>query len=236
MVLDARGPLHDRRWLVIDADSGAFLTQREHPLLATVDVAVQGADVVVSHDRCGQATLRSGGEGPLREVLVWKRARVGRDAGDVAAAWFSELLGHSVRCLADAGAVGNAGEGLAFADGYPLLVTTRESLEDLNQRLEAPLGMERFRPNLVIEGAPAWTEDGWGAIRVGDLSIELVKACARCVVINTDQRTGEVAPEPLRALAGFRRRGSDGAMFGVNGVHSGPGTLRVGMAVASVAR
>ncbi len=242
LVLDRRGPLHDRRWLVVDADTGAFMTQREHPRMATIEVAVadEGASVDVEVSVAGGARIRlpSDGPGPVRRVAVWRTERLGRDCGDDAAAWFSDVLSHGVRVLSDAGAQG--GKELAFADGYPLLVTNQASLKDFNKRLERPLPMGRFRPNLVIAGARAWAEDDWSAIGVGELAVDLVKPCDRCVVINTDQGTGAVAPEPLQVLATFRRREADaegggGAMFGVNGVHSGTGTLRVGDSVEVLA-
>lgn len=229
MTLDARGPLHDRRWLVVDERTGAFLTQRQHPLLATVDVVVVGDDVEVSVAAGSSVRLPAQGQGPVRQVPVWSRSRPGSDVGGEAAAWFSDILGHPVRVLADAGEQGAPGAGeIAFADGYPLLIATRESLDDFNSRLDVSLPMARFRPNLVLEGASPWAEDDWQALSVSGLEIQLPKPCARCVVINTDQITGAVAPAPLRTLAGFRRRGSEGAMFGVNGVHSGAGRLRVG--------
>jgi hypothetical protein len=91
--------------------------------------------------------------------------------------------------------------------------------------------MNRFRPNLVVAGSPAFAEDGWGSIRIGGIAMDVVKPCARCVVTTTDQTTGaRTGDEPLRTLAGYRRQG-DGAMFGQNVVHRGEGVLRVGDAV-----
>ena len=226
MALDQRGPLHDRRWLVIDAESARFITQREHPALATVAARVDGADLIVSAPGTGGSELRlrpPAADGAPTQTEIWGRTIGGHDVGDDAAAWFSELLGHSVRLLADA----QDGQ-LAFADGYPLLVTNRASLDDLNSRLERPVPMERFRPNLVVDGPPAWAEDGWDELRIGAMRLYLRKPCARCVVINTDQVTGDVAQEPLRVLASFRRAEGGGAMFGVNAQHSGPGRVRVG--------
>ena len=128
-----------------------------------------------------------------------------------------------------------------FSDYAAIHMLTTASLARLSEiRPDVSFDAGRFRPNLVIAGARAWAEDDWSAIGVGELAVDLVKPCDRCVVINTDQGTGAVAPEPLQVLATFRRREADaegggGAMFGVNGVHSGTGTLRVGDSVEVLA-
>jgi len=227
MVLDERGPLHDRRWMLIDALDRTFVTQRELPALATIDTAIDGQSVMVS--AAGHPALPltpADAQGAARTIDVWGHPRTGRDAGDATAQWFSSVVGHSVRMLVD------TDEGtLAFADAYPLLVTSQSSLEDLNRRLRTAVPMDRFRPNAVIEGPPAWDEDTWAALQIGATRLEIAKPCARCVVINTDQATGARDPEPLRELAKFRLLRGDGAMFGVNAVHDGPGTLRVGAPV-----
>ena len=214
--------------MLIDALDRTFVTQREHPSLATVDTAIDGESVVVS--AAGHPPLplaRADAQGAVQTIDVWGRPCTGRDAGDAAAEWFSSVVGRSMRLLVD------VDEGsVAFADAYPLLLTSRSSLEDLNQRLRTPVPMERFRPNVVIEGPPAWDEDKWAAVQIGAMRLEVAKPCARCVVITTDQATGARDPEPLKELAKFRLVRGDGAMFGVNAIHDGPGTLRVGDPVA----
>jgi len=131
-----------------------------------------------------------------------------------------------------------------YADAGPLLVTNAASLADLNRRRAPlpPLPMGRFRPNVVVEGPPAWAEDGWATLEVeGGVVIDLGKPCPRCAVINTDQETGGFDPEPLNALAAFRTVRPDGGddccptgvMFGLNAAHRAPGVLRVGATVRS---
>jgi hypothetical protein len=118
---------------------------------------------------------------------------------------------------------------VSFADGFPFLVTNTASLEDLNARLERPVEMRRFRPNLVISGATPWDEDNWTTLTAGDVSISLVKPCSRCILTTVDPDTGVRSSDgqPLRALASFRKT-ADGVMFGVNGVHNTRGVLSVG--------
>nr|WP_276515345.1 MOSC domain-containing protein [Actinomadura coerulea] len=121
-----------------------------------------------------------------------------------------------------------------FADGYPLLVISAESLAGLNARLDEPLPMNRFRPTLVVEGLGPHGEDEVRLLRVGEAVIEMVKPCTRCVITTTDQRTAERGREPLRTLASYRTR-DRGIQFGQNCVPRVLGTLRVGDPVEVVA-
>jgi uncharacterized protein YcbX len=124
-----------------------------------------------------------------------------------------------------------AGAYTAFSDGYPLLLLSEASLEDLNARLPEPLPMDRFRPNLVVRGCAPYAEDGWRRIRIGAIELAVVKPCDRCVVTTIDQATGERSgTEPLRTLAGYRNT-ERGVLFGQNVVHLGQGSIEVGAEV-----
>jgi uncharacterized protein YcbX len=118
----------------------------------------------------------------------------------------------------------------AFSDGFPLLLISQASLNDLNSRLAEPLPMLRFRPNLVVEGCAPYAEDGWRHIRIGDLTLRVVKPCSRCKITTVDPYTAETGSEPLQTLAGYRRRGNQ-VYLGQNLVHDGPGELALGMPV-----
>jgi len=124
----------------------------------------------------------------------------------------------------------------AFSDGYPVLVIAQASLDALNARVAAPVPMARFRPNLVADGVDAFAEDAWRDVGVGTGAIRVVKPCARCIVVATDQRSGEraVALEPLRTLATFRRHGHE-VMFGQNAVVTRAGWIGVGDALVPAA-
>jgi len=116
---------------------------------------------------------------------------------------------------------------VSFADGFPLLLITEAALSELNSRLPAPVPMDRFRPNLVVSGAPAHAEDGWRRLRIGSAEVELVKPCARCAVPSIDQRSGERDPHINRALAAYRRR--DGQIFfGMNALAPAEAVFRIG--------
>ena len=119
---------------------------------------------------------------------------------------------------------------MAFADGFPLLVVSEASLNDLNRKLEVPVPIERFRPNLVIKGCGPFGEDSWRRIRIGPLGIRLVKPCTRCTVPGVDLATGVMGEEPLKTLARCRRSGNR-ILFGMNAIPDDTGELKKGMRV-----
>jgi hypothetical protein len=125
---------------------------------------------------------------------------------------------------------------VGFADGFPLLLLSRASLEELNRQLPRAVRMENFRPNLVVEGCAPFAEDTWKRLRVGSVELEVVKPCARCVFTTVDPLTGQKAAdgEPLRTLTRVRRIQGK-AMFGQNVVVRRPGMLQVGDAVEVLA-
>ena len=118
---------------------------------------------------------------------------------------------------------------VGFADGFPFLVTNTASLAELNNRLDAPVEMRRFRPNIVVEGAEAWEEDHWQSLSIGANRLSVVKPCSRCVMTTVDPSTGQkdAALQPLRTLSGYRRT-QEGVIFGQNAIHESPGIIRVG--------
>jgi uncharacterized protein YcbX len=234
--VEARGVRHDRRWTLVD-EEGTTVTQRTHPRLALVDVALDGDALVLSSRDAGAPALRLplAPDGRRRSVTVWNDTVEAIDAGDEAARWATELLGvpASIAHMPDdvrrqvKPAYSRPGDVVGFADAFPLLLATTASLADLNARMERPLPMDRFRPNVVVDGSEAWAEDAWTLVRVGGLSVRVVKPCDRCVVTTTDQRTGERGVEPLRTLATFRRRDHD-VLFAVNAIPAAEGEVAVG--------
>ncbi|MCL7956798.1 MAG: MOSC domain-containing protein [marine benthic group bacterium] len=244
--LDRLGLVGDRRWMLVDAEARA-LTQREVPRLARVH-AIAGPDGSLEAVALGMPALRvlvpSSGAGTI-DVRVLKRSGRGIPAGEEAAAWFSEYLEVDCRLLylpPDLAIPVKAPWGgpehrTAFSDGFPVLLIGDASLADLNRRLERPVPMDRFRPNLVVEGTEPYEEDAWDEIRIGGLALRAVKPCPRCVVTTVDQVTGipDASGEPLATLSGYRRR--DGKVwFGMNLLHRGTGTIRLGDAVRVVSR
>ncbi len=237
----AEGFRHDREFMLVRPD-GTHLSQRELPRMAALRPAFDGVELTVDHlDAVTPLVLKARNDGPVRDVTVHRNPCQGVDQGDEAANWFGALLGRACRLVRFTGrrptAVG--GGTVAYADGYPLLVTSVESLADLNARMDAPLPMNRFRPNIVIEGLGPFGEDSVRLLRVGDTVIEFVKPCARCVITTTDQETGVKGHEPLRTLATYRTRlvpgSGPGLIFGQNAVPRAVGTIAVGDTVEVLA-
>lgn len=226
-LLTPRGLLHDREFMLVDSE-GAFLSQRRHPRMALLRTAYDGEVLGVN-----EFVHKAVDDGDVRTVSVHGRPCLGVDQGNEAAAYFSDFLGLECRLVRFTGRreTSRGGGELAFADGYPLLVLSQESLDDLNEHLDEPVPMNRFRPNLVFSGLGAFGEDEVRRLRVGEAEIELIKPCGRCVITTVDQETGVKGRQPLATLARYRAREFEGqrqAMFGQNAIPRVTGTLRVG--------
>jgi uncharacterized protein YcbX len=237
--LDDFGIRHDRRWMVVDA-AGRMVTQREEPRLARIVPRIEGERLVLTAPGMEPLALSiAGGEGPRIEASIWNDRVEGAVVQEAATAWIGEYLGAPRRIIYMPDRVFRRVDPryvperrrVSFADGFPFLLISAEALDELNARLEVPLPMNRFRPSLVVRGAGAHAEDGWRRIRIGDVELDIVKPCARCVITTTDQETCERGAEPLRTLATYRRRDNK-VLFGQNAVHDRPGTRCVGDAVA----
>ncbi|MFC0037366.1 MOSC domain-containing protein [Actinomadura rayongensis] len=227
--LVSRGLRHDREFMLVDSD-GRFLSQRTSPEMALLRPAFDGEALTVAAPGAAEPLVhKATADGPVRAVTVHGKDCSGVDQGDEAALWFGSVLGLDCRLVRFTGhrATSLGGGELMFADGYPLLVISEESLDDLNARLDAPLPMDRFRPNLVLRGLGAYGEDRVRRLRVGGALIEMVKPSARCVITTIDQRTAERGREPLRTLATYRMQ-DQGLRFGHNAVPRSSGTLTVG--------
>ncbi|MEI2416097.1 MOSC N-terminal beta barrel domain-containing protein [Orrella sp. JC864] len=246
----AAGLALDRQWMLVSED-GRFMTQRQWPAMALVRPVLRENALWVGAP--GMPELRVAAldeappEGPARTLTVWRDNVPGQDAGAEAAAWFSNALGEPCRLyrlhpqarrlaspehvtawrLRHGQAVPELGSrhAFGFADGFPLLVASQDSLRELNARLarqgHAPVPMDRFRPNVVIEGLEPYDEDHVAWLRCGQVVLALVKPCSRCTVPDVDQASGLRGEEPGRTLAAYRRR-QEGVMFGQNAVAHAP--------------
>jgi uncharacterized protein YcbX len=233
--LCATGLMNDRLWMVVDRH-GTFMTQRDWPALARVSAEVIDGNLGLAAD--GMAAIRVAEpdrEAATRTVTIWRDRCEAATAGPEAARWFTELLGtpcQLVRMPASTHrqvdpSLAADGDRVGFADCCPLLLISQESLDELNRRLDEPVPMDRFRPNIVVDGCDPHAEDDWRRLTVGGLGFRVVKPCARCVITTTDQVTGERGREPLRTLATYRRFGN-AVLFGQNLIHDGHGSLRAG--------
>ena len=225
--VDALGLVGDRRFLITD-DSGLFLRQRTLPRLALISPTYAKTALRLSAPGMLDMTVPlTDPSSRLKSVEVWSSRNLqAEDAGREAAVWLSEFLNHSVHLVRIGPAFHrpvkkSPTDLVTFADAYPLLVISEASLADLNGRLQEPVPMNRFRPNLVIGGAEAFAEDTWPHLRVGQITFRAGGPCARCIVTTTDQVTAERGKEPLRTLAHYRRDPQDpsGVIFGQNLIH-----------------
>ena len=238
--LSKRGLQADRLLMLVD-EEGVFITQREAPRLAlvqpTLTPTATGHLLQAVAPGMAELEVEVDDHGVRDTVVVWRDTCTGVDQGDVAAEWFGNYLGGGrvrlvrmanefARRLDPAYAISPHDE-TSFTDGYPVLLISQGSLDDLNGRLQVPLPMNRFRPNIVVTGCDAFAEDGWRRIRIGEVELALVKPCARCTVTTTDQATAVVGKEPLVTLATYRRVNNK-VMFGQNLIGLGRGTMHVG--------
>ncbi len=234
----------DREWLVVDAE-GEFLSQREHPKMALIETRLTPASLLVKAPGMLLLEVPFESEGDVVTVRVWDDRVSAVTQGEIADAWLSRYLGTPARLvrfdyegrrLASHRYTGKDDAPFKFADAFALLVTNTASLAAVNARLQrqghAAVAMNRFRPNIVLDGLPAFEEDYVRLLRVGTLAIRPVKPCARCSVPGVDPETGEHSPRVPDVLAAMRAS-DDGVTFGVNAiVGEGAGAvLRVGDAV-----
>ena len=237
--VERQGLEHDRRWAVLRPD-GVVLTQRDLPAMARIDAVPEGDGLRLNC--AGHGGVSAVADGPAVTAVVWRNPVPTVASNGEASAWLSRVLGTACTLvhLADPTArpvtpnLARPGDAVSLADGFPLLVTTTASLAALNAVLETDVPMARFRPNLVVEGAAPWAEDGWPYVVAGAVRLRLASACARCKVVTLDQRSGDapVRMEPLRTLGRIHRDTEGHVNFGWNAIPETLGRVCVGEVVS----
>jgi hypothetical protein len=245
--LDARGIIHDRRWMIVSDDEeerGLFLSQRELPQMATIQPRLTDDALLVSAPHMPELriSLTERSDAQAVPVIVWDDACLAHDEGDEAADWLRRCLGVPARLVrmvdgfvrpVDPRYAGSGAQ-TGFSDGFPVLIIAQASLDDLNARLvargKASVPMERFRPNIVVGGCAPFAEDEWQRIHIGGLSFDVVKPCKRCAITTVDPFSGTIPDheEPLATLATYRRGPHGGVIFGQNAIHRVKGILTLG--------
>jgi uncharacterized protein YcbX len=251
-VVEPWGLRGDRRWMVIDRDAVVLTAREVHRMLTVRPELVEPFDVPFEHGAGGGLRLSSPGApdlfvptpiAPTLDVQIWKTTVAAASGGPEADAWFSDVLGQPVQLVflddptrrAPNPEFALPGDVVSFADGYPVLLASENSLDVLNDWIaegsrpeEGPLDIRRFRPNLVVRGAAPFAEDGWTRIRIGEATFRVVKGCDRCVLTTLDPETGEKQMEPITSLARHRRWDGQ-TWFAANLVPDTPGAVvRVG--------
>lgn len=241
-VVEPWGLRGDRRWMVVDQD-GVQVTAREVHRMLRVRPDLTGVDGRWDGLRLSAPDAESlfvpTPSTPDTEVQIWKTPVAAASAGAAADSWLSDVLQQPVRLVylddptrrAIKPEFSGADGTVSFADGYPVLLASENSLDLLNDWIaegprpeEGPLDVRRFRPNLVVRGAAPFAEDGWVRIRIGEATFRVVKGCDRCVLTTLDPDTGEKQMEPITSLARHRRW--DGkTWFAANLVPENPGAV-----------
>ena len=236
--VDRNGLVDDRRWMVVDK-SGKFQTIREHPVMTQIDVEPSKDGLVLRHAKFGSATVAyPNADSQTRITTVWKHVGPAHTVDMVPNNFLSNIFGQEMDLvyLSDPKArpvtpeFSRAGDYTNFSDEFPILLTSTASLAELNKNLEVPVLMQRFRPNIVIDGEIPWGEDTWKVIQIGSLKFRVAKPCSRCVVTTRDHLTGEQtdALEPLQTLGKIHRASNGTIMFGQNIIPDDIGKLKIG--------
>jgi uncharacterized protein YcbX len=248
---DAKGIVGDRRFMLVNP-AGRFLTQRELPAMTLIQPTVTNTGIMLAAPAMPPLTVHTANEGETFDAVIWDDAVRVVSQGVEVAEWLSDFLKTSCRLVAmeqgfkritDQAYSPRPTDHTDFADGFPTLLASEDSLADLNTKLVTPdaepIPMTRFRPNIVVSGAGAWAEDGWKCLHIGSGSrsmlFEAVKPCGRCIITTTDQDTGRRGVEPIPTLKRFRKS-ADGAkvLFGQNLTHGSGGQISVGDVVEIV--
>jgi hypothetical protein len=229
-----RGFKLDRRWMLVD-EEGEFLSQRSFPRLALVEPSFENELLTLRNPEALPLTLPSTPDSTDQiRVEVWGDQCHAIRVSEAADTWFSDFLDvscslvympDSTRRRVDQD-FSTSEDLVSFADGFPFLLVGQSSLDDLNRRLDDPVPMNRFRPNIVVSGTEPFAEDNWDEIRIGSVDFTVAKPCSRCTVTTVDQESGDRGKEPLRTLASYRRSG-DKVLFGQNLIHQNRGRIRV---------
>jgi uncharacterized protein YcbX len=231
-----RGLDQDRRWMVVD-DQGIALTQREFPFMSQLETELSADVLRLSLSNEANLSVNICDlDDTLRKVQVWDDTVDALYAPENVSRWLSQVLktpchlvfmpDESVRRVDQDYAL-NPSDQVSFADGFPILLISQSSLDELNSRLVNPVSMNRFRPNIVVEGCEPFAEDSWKEIEINGVRYALVKPCARCVMTTINQETGEGGKEPLKTLANFRKVGQK-VLFGQNVIPLSQGEIAKG--------
>jgi len=236
-IVEKFGLKNDRRWMVVD-ENGVMLTQRKVAKMCLIQPELTDNGLMLSMLTRDSLYVEIPDDVNTAYVKVWNDVCLAYDAGDSAANWLSQALSTKCRLVyfpedefrqVDLD-YANKGDQIAFSDGFPLLLISQASLDDLNQRLSVPITMNRFRPNIVIAGSEAYAEDSWKKVRVGDVTFRIVKPCSRCVIPSINIDTAKREAEPTKTLAEYRKRDNQ-IFFGQNVIADVTGKINLGMPV-----
>ncbi len=234
--VEIEGLKHDRRWMLID-ESNRFMTQRETPAMCLFKPAIHKNGLEISHLPSMEKLVIHHDEcmGEEFAVTVWDDVVQAQMVSIAANQWFSRLLNKPCRLVKMTTNTqrktdvryASKQEQMSFADSFPVLMIGEAALNDLNSKLDIPIDMNRFRPNIVFKGGEAFAEDKWKDIDIGSTQMRVCKPCARCAITTINQQTAVLGKEPLKTLATYRKVNNK-IMFGQNVLVLNPGTISIG--------
>jgi uncharacterized protein YcbX len=235
-MVTSRGLQFDRRWMVVD-ENGVFLTQRRFPKMSLIDVTFASEGFILSHRTSGSTVLipfKPTSSQPV-DVKIWTDTLTAYTVSIEADTWLTHTLGKTVRIVEMQDSshrrmntpFTSRNNLFSFADDFPYHLVSQASLYDLNSRLATPVGTERFRPNIVVDGSAPFAEDHWKRIRIGNIVFEQISPCERCIMTTIDPATAGKSSEPLRTLSTYRKIDKK-ILFGQNLISLSEGTIHEG--------
>jgi len=237
-IVNEKGLLHDRKWMLIDSHR-QFLSQRRLPKMALIKTEIKKDTLVLSTATSGSISLPLNPEnGDDINTIIWKDQCLAKTTSPKADQWLSDFLEMDCKLVYQPNNIirpvdpdyATDTDKVNFSDGFPFLIVSDASLTALNQEMEIPLPMQRFRPNLVISNCESYAEDNWREIQINSINFRLPKACSRCSVPTIDTETAKTNKEPLTTLSRLRRWNNK-VFFGQNALHDNSGELSVGTPV-----
>lgn len=234
--LDIMGLKYDRRWMVVSPE-GKFMTQRTFPQMALIHTEINnGALTLRKEGMDNHSVPTTSHDSAMMEATVWKDTLKVHKVSNETDVWLTQAIGEACHLVYISDDVmrqcdlefANEGEQTGFADGFPILIISEASLDDLNQKLNNKVDMRRFRPNIIIDGCEAFAEDQFTSFRIADIPMRGVKLCSRCPLPTVDPDTGiKTSQEPIATLMKYRKWDNK-VFFGINVIHESEGTLKVG--------
>jgi MOSC domain-containing protein len=236
-IVEERGFKYDRRWMLVDNEN-MFITQRLFPQMVFIDVKIKNDELVFTHRGKNIEPLKISLTEYTRNIVnvnIWDDFCDANIYDKEVNDWFSEAIDSNCRLAympqttqrRTSTKYFQESKNVSFADGYPFLIIGEESLNHLNSRLDKPVHMDQFRPNIVFSGGTEYDEDNWNRIKIGELEFFVVKPCARCVITTIDTATASKNKEPLATLSTYRKFDNK-IMFGQNAIGPSKGKLRIG--------
>ena len=235
--VEAFGLKDDRRWMVVD-ENGEMVTQRKLAKMCLIQPELISSGLILTAPLMEKCHIEIPIADCIVKVKVWNDICQAYDAGDVVAEWLSYFLSTKCRLVyfpedeirqVDLG-FAIEGDKTAFSDGFPLLLLSQASLDDLNSRLTSSVSIKRFRPNIVVNGCEPFAEDTWNKIKIGNIVFRIVKPCSRCVIPSINPETAIKEDEPLKTLVAYRKREKK-IFFGQNVIANDMGIIEQGFSV-----